>query len=225
MPTPRAQARAQMEARILAAGREQLRDRGAAALSLREVARSLGVVSSAVYRYVASRDELLTLLLVDTYTDLAEAVDRALDTAETPRGRLAELAGAMRAWAREHPEQWALVYGSPVPGYAAPEATTSPPGTRVMGCLLAIAAEGAPRDASRLPREYRAYLAAGTDQFATAATPQQAAAAVGAWCAIVGAISMEMFGQLGPLLPEAGAAVLEDVVATQADRLGLTAGR
>ena len=69
--------------RVLEIGRQHLADYGAAALSLRAVTRDLGMVSSAVYRYVASRDELLTLLVVDAYTELGDAVDARL--AELPR--------------------------------------------------------------------------------------------------------------------------------------------
>lgn len=75
----RRDAREQIEAKIVELGRRQLLDHGAAGLSLRAIARNLGMVSSAVYRYVSSRDELLTLLLVDAYSDLADTVDRARD--------------------------------------------------------------------------------------------------------------------------------------------------
>ena len=78
--TARARARIELTEEIKAAGRRQLAEVGAADLSLRAVARELGMVSSAVYRYVASRDDLLTLLLVDAYDALGQAVeDAALD--------------------------------------------------------------------------------------------------------------------------------------------------
>ena len=77
MPT-RAERREDVTARILKIGLRHLAEHGAAALSLRAVTRELGMVSSAVYRYVANRDELLTLLLVEAYTDLADAVDAAV---------------------------------------------------------------------------------------------------------------------------------------------------
>ena len=67
----RQESREQIEGRIVELGRRHLVDRGAAGLSLRAIARDLGMVSSAVYRYVSSRDELLTLLLVDAYSDAA----------------------------------------------------------------------------------------------------------------------------------------------------------
>src|ERR687897_2150882 len=76
--SPRARARVRTIRDIVRIGREHLATEGAAALSLRAVARDLGLVSSAVYRYVASRDELLTLLVVDGYDELGDAVDAAL---------------------------------------------------------------------------------------------------------------------------------------------------
>lgn len=220
MTTSRARARADMEARILAAGQEQLAERGAAALSLREIARSLGVVSSAVYRYVASRDELLTLLLVDAYGDLADAVDSAVAATDSPRAALTALARTLRTWGRAHPAQWALLYGSPVPGYAAPAERTSGPGKRVTATLLAIAVLGAPR--RHAPSDpYARFLSAGTQDLCTPASPAQAAAAVETWAALVGAVSTEIFGQLGPIAPEAGAEILDDIASAQAERLGL----
>src|ERR671934_32100 len=78
----RQESRERIEAQIIELGRRQLVTDGAAGLSLRAIARDLGMVSSAVYRYVASRDELLTLLLIDAYSELADAVDRARDTAD-----------------------------------------------------------------------------------------------------------------------------------------------
>src|SRR6478609_10359339 len=76
-PTPRQRARAQTLADITTIGRQHLATEGAAALSVRAVARDLGVVSSAIYRYVRSRDDLLTLLVVDGYDELGDAVDEA----------------------------------------------------------------------------------------------------------------------------------------------------
>ena len=82
----RARNRAAIEGEILRVGREHLASHGAAGLSLRAVARDLGMASSAVYRYVASRDELLTRLIVTAYdamcVALAENLDCALVTAD-----------------------------------------------------------------------------------------------------------------------------------------------
>ena len=104
----RQESREQIEAQIIELGRRHLVDRGAAGLSLRAIARDLSMVSSAVYRYVSSRDELLTLLLIDAYSDLANAVDQARDTAdELWSDDVVAIARAARRWAVEHPAQWA----------------------------------------------------------------------------------------------------------------------
>ena len=105
--TPRARARAQTMSEICRIGREHLAEHGAAALSLRAVARDLGVVSSAVDRYVASRDELLTMQLVEGYDELGDAVDAAI--AEAPAGdhreRFLALGRAVRRWALAEPRR------------------------------------------------------------------------------------------------------------------------
>ena len=115
---------------IVRIGRAHLATDGAAALSLRAVARDLGVVSSAVYRYVASRDELLTLLVVDGYDELGDAVDAALAQVDRAdhAGRMVAIGRAVRAWALAEPATYALLFGSPVPGYEAPAERTTGPG-------------------------------------------------------------------------------------------------
>src|SRR5699024_5990142 len=145
---PRALARERTMARIVELGNAQLVEQGVAGLSVREIARGLGMVSSAIYRYVSSRDELLTLLIVDAFAELADAVDAAVETAaETPgggpRARFLALGDAMCAWAIAHPERWALLYGTPVRDYSAPAETTNTDGTRVMRAVLRIAADAA----------------------------------------------------------------------------------
>ena len=140
-PTPRERARARTIGDIVRIGREQLALHGAAALSLRAVARELGVVSSAVYRYVESREELLTLLLVDAYNELGDAVDAAVGALPERRFQL-QVRGARGrrcgSWALREPASYALLFGSPVPGYRAPAERTIGPGTRVVVALMAI---------------------------------------------------------------------------------------
>ena len=118
--TKRAQARAAMTADIKRIARSHLAEHGADGLSLRAVARDLGVVSSAVYRYVASRDELLTLLIIDAYDAVGEAAERAAaDDGAGAEARWVRTCCALRSWAVAHPHDYALVYGSParVRGY------------------------------------------------------------------------------------------------------------
>ena len=89
------------------------------------MARDVGMASSAVYRYFASRDELLHALLVAGFDEQGEAVERAVEQLDASDhvGRWSAVARAFRAWAVEHPWDYALLYGSPVPGYVAPEQT------------------------------------------------------------------------------------------------------
>ncbi|MDQ2781707.1 MAG: WHG domain-containing protein, partial [Actinomycetota bacterium] len=119
---PRAQRRDDISQRIIEIGRVHLTERGAAALSLRAVARDLGMVSSAVYRYVADRDALLTLLVVDAYDEVGDLVDMTLVRESRRRwdSRLLAISQTVREWALAEPARYALLYGSPVPGYAAP---------------------------------------------------------------------------------------------------------
>lgn len=125
--TARELAHQEMQRRILEAARAQLSTVGPAQLSLRAVARELGVVSSAVYRYVSSRDELLTQLILEIFGELGDAVQAACETSDqAPAAQWEAWAHALRSWALDHPYDWALIYGIPVPGYAAPTDTIEP---------------------------------------------------------------------------------------------------
>ncbi len=108
--------------------RARLAAEGAAALSLRAVARDMGMVSSAVYRYFSSRDELLTALIIDGYNAIGEAVENADAACRRGdySGRWLAACRAARGWAIAHPHEYALIYGSPVPGYQAPADTIGP---------------------------------------------------------------------------------------------------
>ena len=136
--TARAIAHEEMQTRILQAARKQLTTVGPAQLSLRAIARDLGVVSSAIYRYVASRDELITRLILDSFTTLADTVAQACSqTKADPVVQLRTWAYTLRAWALDHPYDWALIYGVPIAGYAAPSDTIDP-ARRVNDPVLAL---------------------------------------------------------------------------------------
>ena len=114
----RARARMEVTAAIKEEARRQLAAEGAARLSLRAVARSLGMVSSALYRYFPSRDDLLTALIIDAYDSLGEAAEAANERVADaePLERWTAVAEAVRLWALEHPHEYALIYGSPRAG-------------------------------------------------------------------------------------------------------------
>lgn len=127
----RARLRAQTTADILRVSRRQLAREGAGGLSLRAIARELGMGVSSLYRYFPSRDELLTTLLVEAFTAQADAVEQAMAGLDDPTDALRAASEAYRAWALAHPPEFALAYGTPVPGYAAPPERTIPVAVRV----------------------------------------------------------------------------------------------
>ena len=142
--TARARARAELTSQIKQIALRQLTTSGASELSLRAVARELGLVSSAVYRYFSSRDELLTALIMDAYDDLAAAMEHAdADlAADQYARRWHSRCTAMRSWGCRNAQRFALIYGSPVPGYRAPADTIAPAG-RVMAALFGLVDEAA----------------------------------------------------------------------------------
>ncbi|KOG64360.1 MULTISPECIES: TetR/AcrR family transcriptional regulator [Streptomyces] len=195
----RARARQEVTAAIKEAARRQLAAEGAAKLSLRAVARELGMVSSALYRYFPSRDDLLTALIIDAYDSVGEAAERARDAAADapPPDRWVAVCAAVRDWALTHPHEYALIYGSPVPGYSAPE-TTVPAAARVGMVFIGIvrdAHEGPGLSALSLPAELRPEGARMVADFAADLPPEAAVALVAAWAELFGLIGFELFGQ------------------------------
>jgi AcrR family transcriptional regulator len=119
--TARERARAELTREIKEEARRQLAVAGVGGLSLRAVASELGMVSSALYRYFPSRDDLLTALIVDAYNALGDAAEQAIAGPAAARERWIAAWHAVRDWARSNPHEYALIYGSPVPGYRAPD--------------------------------------------------------------------------------------------------------
>lgn len=204
--TPRERARVQTLRDITRIGRRHLATQGAAALSVRAVARDLGIVSSAIYRYVRSRDDLLTLLVVDGYDELGDAVDAALTSVPDDdfRGRFVAIGHAVRSWALREPATYALLFGSPVPGYLAPAEQTTGPGTRVIGALVVLWVDAHAAGAVRTPPgalTVSPALAADLERIRADSSvtlpDEMLARGVLAWAALFGCVSFEIFGQYG----------------------------
>jgi AcrR family transcriptional regulator len=203
--TARQRAREELTQDIKEEARRQLAAEGAQRLSLRAVARELGMVSSALYRYFPSRDDLLTALIIDAYDSLGERVETAVAAipADDPRGRFVALCRTVREWARRHPHEYALVYGTPVPGYRAPQ-TTVAPASRVALALLGLmrdAPAGPPPVAAHipvrpLPGPLADQLAAVIDRMALGIGTQEMARGLIAWTQLFGLVSFELFGHL-----------------------------
>ena len=245
--TIRERARAELTREIKEAARRQLAAEGAQRLSVRAVARELGMVSSALYRYFPSRDDLLTALIVDAYDALGASAEAAAgagrssdagqpasaDTssgteaaastgtssgaglaghaeasgdgqADDVRGRWRAACHAVRAWAIAHPHEYALIYGSPVPGYQAPQETVGPASrvAIVVGRLIREAWEaGSPgmiagrSPAAVLPATLAEQAARVAAEIAPGVPEAVIARGLIAWTQLFGMISFELFGQ------------------------------
>ncbi|MEV4939657.1 TetR/AcrR family transcriptional regulator [Streptomyces zaomyceticus] len=219
----RARARIEITAAIKDEARTQLAAEGAAKLSLRAVARELGMVSSALYRYFPSRDDLLTALIVDAYDAVgATAEQAAAETAgQRPLDRWTAVCRAVRAWAVDHPHEYALIYGSPVPGYTAPEDTIGP-ASRV-GLVLIETVRGAHTGEGvalpPLPEGVRPEAARLAADLAPDLPPALAVMLVSAWSQLFGLVSFEVFGHFHNIVEDRDA-----FFAAAARRLGQDVG-
>ncbi len=179
----------------------QIANAGAAGISLRAIARELGMVSSALYRYYASRDDLLTALIVDAYRDAAVAAEQAVGEPGEFVVRWVAMACGIRDWARAHPHDYALIYGSPVPGYRAP-AETVPAAARValvpLGLLDEASRSGQIRGShgAGLPTVLQQDLAALSAELGLSIPQDVLARGLAAWSQLLGSISLELFGHL-----------------------------
>lgn len=234
-PTARERARAEFTADLLAAARTRLAAEGAAQLSLRAVARDLGVTSSAVYRYVDSRDALLTLLIVEAYDAVGQACEDAAAAARaagaTPGGTWLAVARGVRRWAHENRSSYELVYGTPVPGYRAPQDTVGP-ALRLWLVIIAILkdalADGSLRPAG--PDFDPAGLVTpavlevgglGQDASAVPEDVQQAAIrSVTLFSSLLGTITAELFGHFHRMSDDLDG-LFDATIATAAAGVGL----
>jgi AcrR family transcriptional regulator len=199
----RARARAQTIDDILRVARQHLAQDGGN-LSLRSVARDLGMVSSAVYRYFESRDALLTALIIEAYDDLGEVTEQAEAAVRRSdlRGRWQATCHAIRDWSRAHPAEYGLLYGTPVPGYSAPQATIEP-ASRTVVVMTAILRDAVGRGViAHLPHE-RLPAATRSDLEGVVAlpgfegvAPALMARGMHAWAGLFGLVSFELFGRL-----------------------------
>jgi len=228
-PTPRQLARERTEAEILRIAREHLCTTGPADLSLRAIARELGVVSSAIYRYVSCRDDLLTLLVIDGYTALGDAVDQAISAVDDSDhlGAFLALGRTVRTWALAEPARYALLYGTPVPGYDAPGERTTEPGTRVIIALAHLAEEAWHTGHLHLPDlDDQPTLTEDLDrlraELSLTAPPVVLEHTALVWAALFGCVSFEVFGQYGPDTFSDPEALFEAHLLRLAGLLGLT---
>ena len=185
----REQSRARTMAAILAAAREEIATRGGGGLSMRAVAREVGMVSSAVYRYFPTREALLTAMILESYEGLAAALAEV--RARRPDLRWVALGTALRDWAIDRPHEFQLIYGTPIPGYVAPPETV-PAAAAVAAPFLEVAkgAEPPPFARPALVRQMSAFVEV------TGGSGEATAAVVAELGALVGLVTLELGGHL-----------------------------
>jgi len=189
---------------------------GTSSLNLRAVAREMGMTASALYRYFPSRDAILTALITDAYDAVGDAVEAAVAAAPQDRTATAMLAGvhAFRRWAVDHPQEYGLIYGTPVPGYEAPEDDTLEAAMRtnvvLIGELIRALQNGIitpPPDELMPPAVAAAMACIAEDEHKAdlGLPPAVWALAMQSWTLLLGAINAEVFGHLPrPLRDAAG---------------------
>ncbi|MFF4980687.1 TetR/AcrR family transcriptional regulator [Streptomyces sp. NPDC001046] len=186
--TPRERYRAQVRAEIKQRAWEQIATAGASALSLNAIAKQMGMSGPALYRYFGGRDELITALVRDAYRSLADTIGAA---AADGGADVTVLAQALRAWALADPQRYFLVYGTPIPGYHAPDDITAI-ASEIMAHLLDACAE-APADGPETG--FAAHLADHRDWAADhPAPPAVLHRALTFWTRLHGALSLELAG-------------------------------
>ncbi|RSN44116.1 TetR family transcriptional regulator [Amycolatopsis sp. WAC 04197] len=185
--SPRERYRDQVRAEIKQHAWEQIATAGVPALSLNAIAKQVGMSGPALYRYFASRDDLITALIRDAYRSLADTVRAAFDGGAD----LAGLAVTIQDWARSDPQRYFLIYGTPVPGYHAPEDTTAI-SSEVMAVLLE-ACRAIPVDGPETPfdKHLDGHRDWAGDDPAPSATLHRALAF---WTRLHGVLSLELAG-------------------------------
>lgn len=222
----RARVREEMRGEILEAARHHLAEEGPAGLSFRAVARDVGLVSSAVYRYFPSRDALLTSLIIESYDALGAAAETA--EAAVPRHRFDDryraVARAVREWAVADPQQWTLIYGSPIPGYAAPQDTVGPAirVPRVLARLLSEAHDaGAVRSTGTVPSDLHDALVLRS-AFTSDVPDDLLVRGLVAWTYVLGAVTAQLYGHRHRVVADdAFAAVYELEIDRMIELVGL----
>ncbi|MBI1256646.1 MAG: TetR family transcriptional regulator [Chloroflexi bacterium] len=208
-PNARQQQRDDMTEAIKSAARQQMTDEGTASISLRAIARILDITAPALYRYFTNRDDLITDLIVDAFNALADALVAADATQarEDYGARLITVLMAYRQWAIDHPTDFKLIYGNPIPGYNAPREVTvaaaSRPFYQVIEIVAAAHADGilqpAP-EALDLPASIEAHLNGLSEQDGYQQPSFILYITVVGWSRIHGMIMLELFDNTQPVI-------------------------
>ncbi|MGH3434293.1 MAG: TetR/AcrR family transcriptional regulator [Thermocrispum sp.] len=183
--------------------REQMAAEGPAGLSLRAVARDMNITPSALYRYFAGIDDLITALCVDAYHAMGDAVSAAVQAEpfDDHVARWRAYANTYRWWAVRNPSDFALIYGTPLPGYTAPPEVTQTAALRYLQVALRTVATAVAAGAIDMSRSQLSYspdldpdLVATWAKAGVHLDPRVVAIVAGSQVVLQGHITLELFG-------------------------------
>ncbi len=199
----------------------QMVEQGTAAVSLRAIAREIAMSPAALYHYYASRDDLITALILDSYINLGQSLQSSYDLLqqEAPANRVIGMTRAYRNWALEHPIEYQLIFGNPIPGYSAPMPVTQPAAQQAFfplaQLLLILWQEKAihiPEMYTHIPETIQPQLESWGAAFLQAVSAEDACKVfpllylgVILWTRLHGLVTLELFHQLTPMIGDASA--------------------
>jgi AcrR family transcriptional regulator len=193
--------RAQVRHEVKQAALDQLAQSGPAGVSVSAIGKQLGVYGPALYRYFASRDDLLTELVIDAYHDLADALADALrhTPATQPRARLENIARAYRSWAVAQPHRYRLLFGPPLPGYDAHAQRLVEAAQASMKILLGVLRELGDRTADPPAEPLTSQLLALARTYGPGVDAAIALRAITIWSRLHGFVSLEIAGNFASM--------------------------
>ncbi|GAA4626452.1 TetR/AcrR family transcriptional regulator [Actinoallomurus vinaceus] len=231
MTTRRERMREATVREIQEAARRHLRAHGPSGISLRAIARDMGMTAPALYRYYASLDDLIAAMIEGYKGEIRETVEAARDTmpAEDLSGRLAEASRAFRHWALDHRPEFTMIFGAPLPGYEPPAKDGGPSPMGFGAVFFTMLADLWERERFPVPAD-EDIPPALRDQllhFAKACGLDRAGIPLGlirlyaaAWVRLYGLVAMEAFGHVKFMLDD-GAPLFEAELADMFTSLGL----
>ena len=197
--------------RIKSAAWAQMARHGTAGLSLRGIARQLGVTAPAIYNYFPRLEDLITALIIDAFTALAEAMEAAdaSEISERSYHKIVALCLAYRRWAIGHPVHFQLIYGNPIPGYSAPTEITIPLARRPFLGMFRWFVHGYETGELTIPDEYRDVpppvaesISAWKEMSGIEMPDALVVLLMSGWSRIHGTVMLELLGHIQPLVGE-----------------------
>ncbi|MGW8251370.1 MAG: TetR/AcrR family transcriptional regulator, partial [Anaerolineales bacterium] len=220
-----------MAEEIKAVARKQMSELGTAGLSLRAIARQMDITAPAIYNYFPSLEDLITALIVEAFTDLALAMEAA-QADNLARGTVYQIEAvlfAYRQWAVDHPVDFQLIYGNPIPGYQAPVEVTGPLARRPFMGLFQLYARAlqageveVPEEYLRVPGSVSSYLADWRLRSGIQLPDALVCLLMSGWARIHGLVMLELFHHLQPVIGDPEALYRYEIRAYN-ERLGLAA--